>query len=972
MRGKGQYTLQPPKAHEIEKIINEPAKAAGLSYEVNPQGQSLGSELCEATVKQVGALPLLEFCLKELFIQRNIETQQLTYSAYERIGKLEGAISQRAEQEIEQLQGQVNIKQALPNVFHALISINPDNEETATSRYMPANQFSVDSDENIIIQTLVNARLLVTNEDNNQPTIRIAHEALITHWQRVKNWLIKDIEFLKWHARTERDVNLWQQEGKINARLLQKGKPLADAESFLVARKGDVQSHIQFYIQTSIKRIKKKQQINLVVIACTFFILLGLTGWAVNKSIVAEKQKNIAQVEKNKAKITLQNSIHNEGLFFAGKSKLASIEHKKMSAIFYALLAKEKLVTGKNIDIEKWLATFFLRDANYGYNFRLAGNISANYLAVSPDGKKLVTSAYTNEFHQFNLEVQLWDIVNGKLISTFPIKETFRKGLAVFSFDGKILAIASDFNIQLWNVETKSLVNVSIKVKYAIRSIAFSPDGQYLASIDQESAYLWDARTGELLNEFKQMDPNPRSAFQTVSFSPDSKLLAVSQNNHTILLWNVMSGKKLNEIGGYGLYAPSLEDWREGNFSFSPDGKVLATGYKELIRLYDVGSGQVLSEFEGHSGFVDGVTFSSNGLYLASGARDGTIRLWDVTNKSNFLTQEGFGYSVHKLTFSTDQKTLVTQSSEGTQLWDIGMKKTHAFSEYFSRYEAGMAFSLDEKVLAIFNSTSNEISVLDIASMRFFQNFTFNDNDNDNEIKWYSPYGKNMDLKEKGIKECILKINSWKLSVFDKCSSFSRYGLKYGNVTYDSFSQGEVKVNLNEEENTIEFTRTGEDKKIVAVINENSTYTSYKDRHFSRIDSTAISPSRKLLASIGPVKILLWDLTLISPSIKYLEVLKVATAMKLNGINSVIDFSGSESLSKLFWSKHHPFHWLPKAEQGDGTSMIELGNLYLRDDEISKAKHWFNQALALPEFKEVALERLSITEGIVEYAEAMQ
>jgi len=74
--------------------------------------------------------------------------------------------------------------------------------------------------------------------------------------------------------------------------------------------------------------------------------------------------------------------------------------------------------------------------------------------------------------------------------------------------------------------------------------------------------------------------------------------------------------------------------------------------------------------------------------------------------------------------------------------------------------------------------------------------------------------------------------------------------------------------------------------------------------------------------------------------------------------------------AKPAWSKLHSLHWLPKAEQGDGNSMIELGNLYLRDDDISKAKHWFNRALALPKFKEIASERLRTTERIVEYTTA--
>jgi formylglycine-generating enzyme required for sulfatase activity len=226
--GEGRFLLLPPDAAEVGQIIRQPAREAGLRFEVDSaRGRGLDDIIRQATMHETGALPLLSFLLDQLW-QRRSETGLLTFVAYEELGGLEGAIGRRAE-EVFLAQPEA-VRNELVSVLRALVTVKGGK---ATSRSAPLSMFSAGSPRRALVDAFLHAeaRLLVADTDAGVPQLRLAHEALLSHWLRARDQIAADARDLELRGRLEQEAEAWRAASRRHKASLVRaaGLPLAEA-----------------------------------------------------------------------------------------------------------------------------------------------------------------------------------------------------------------------------------------------------------------------------------------------------------------------------------------------------------------------------------------------------------------------------------------------------------------------------------------------------------------------------------------------------------------------------------------------------------------------------------------------------------------------------------------------------------------------------------------------------------------------
>ncbi|WP_327698989.1 CHAT domain-containing WD40 repeat protein [Streptomyces sp. NBC_00459] len=173
----------------------------------------------------------------------------------------------------------------------------------------------------------------------------------------------------------------------------------------------------------------------------------------------------------------------------------------------------------------------------------------------------------------------------------------------------------------------------------------------------------------------------------SLAVHPEGRLLATGARKF-VRVWDVITGQPTWErrIGGWSTMVNAI--------TFSPDGGKLATGSTDnRARIWEMPSGSLVSELT-HGHFVDAVDFDHSGKYLATGSADTTACLWDLSTGGRILTLR-HPRAVKDVKFSPDGRLLLTACADGkAYVWDRDTSWQKAQIPH-KDFVLGVAFSPD-------------------------------------------------------------------------------------------------------------------------------------------------------------------------------------------------------------------------------------------------------------------------------------
>ena len=221
----GHVDLAPPTLGEIAQMIRRPAAAAQLRFGVDPATQlPLDDILCERAAHSRDVLPLLQYCLYELYRQRTPEGE-LSVEAFRELGDLEGAIGNRAEQLVLGLSETQRAE--LPHIM-SLITVLSPTDDLVTGQRVPWSALRSE-DARQAVAALVEARLFVSDLAGGAPVFGVAHDALLRRWPRMSAWIEHHRDALRVRARLTQQAQRWHAEARRADLLLPHGRLLDEA-----------------------------------------------------------------------------------------------------------------------------------------------------------------------------------------------------------------------------------------------------------------------------------------------------------------------------------------------------------------------------------------------------------------------------------------------------------------------------------------------------------------------------------------------------------------------------------------------------------------------------------------------------------------------------------------------------------------------------------------------------------------------
>ncbi|RME47933.1 MAG: hypothetical protein D6791_04565 [Chloroflexi bacterium] len=242
------FRLPPLSREALREAVELPALKRKIGFE-----PGLASRIVDEIGTSPTPLPLAQLVLSTLW-KRQGTGPRLTHAVYDEAGRLGGVLSEHAEQCLAEMSPaeQDLAKQVLLEMVHIEEHVEP------TVRTIRREEMSEEGWR--MVQLLADARLVCLGCDDEDPqTATLIHASLLTHWQRLREWIAEERDFCLWRNRFRALVWHWLAGERQTSGLL-RGSQLAEARQWMAQRSAVFSPDEQAFIQASIAQQEKSGQ----------------------------------------------------------------------------------------------------------------------------------------------------------------------------------------------------------------------------------------------------------------------------------------------------------------------------------------------------------------------------------------------------------------------------------------------------------------------------------------------------------------------------------------------------------------------------------------------------------------------------------------------------------------------------------------------------------------------------------------
>jgi len=552
-------------------------------------------------------------------------------------------------------------------MFMRLVTLGEGAEDTRR-RATQAELLSITENTDLmeeIIDQFAAYRLLSLDHDpqTRQPTVEVAHEAVLREWDRLRQWLNESRDDIRQERALSRAAEDWEAHEQDTSFLL-RGTRLEQVE-----RWKDTTTLIQTPLEqefivnsleqrekeelTEIKRKEREaaqesRSRNLLWMLVAVFALA--TVIASGLAVFALDQQNTAIAAQETAEQSARE-FRSVALAFGAQDALNNRQPDVALALAQESINMENpppaaQETFLNISSSTWMRRrFFLSDVNLTDG------------AFHPDGKRFITADADGR-------IVLWDIETGAELQS--IQREDRAFFFAINPQGNIVVVAGSSGIlQIWNLETNEVVE-----QMYYDSPAFNSDGTVMVTANfwegVATIFVWETESFSVVRSFEAHE----DFIPNLNFSSDDSLLISTSGgwDGTVKVWDFETNELLQKRqfgnGGTVWDAVMLSDnerilvasatgevtlwnWRTDeiiwnitadesssnvqDIAISPDEQTFVIGLNEPAseaQLREVASGQLIHVYQGHSLRIPQVDFSSDGKTILTVSSDGSAIFW--------------------------------------------------------------------------------------------------------------------------------------------------------------------------------------------------------------------------------------------------------------------------------------------------------------------------------------------------------